>query len=256
MTRKSIKGIYAHAMSAKAGPVEENKNLPAMDAVDIKKPTQPPLKKGAMLMDNVKATVVTKKAMDTGKAMRPFAAVKVLKAEQKELPPQISKATRKPADAYVVFRMHVQNGVMSVVGSKRVQGSLVQHEDIVQGGLTYEVTLNKGRLSIGAVADFGEQRSFARQGGEAGEHVHHITILPSFDFNVKIPGNKIALKDLPKLQISLYKFKEQVPDLKLSLVPLHTQFEKEVREVATLKGIKIASLGKDVKELVKKAIGK
>jgi hypothetical protein len=256
MTRKSIKGIYAHAMSAKAGPVEENKNLPAMDAVDIKKPTQPLLKKGALLMNNAKAIVVTKKAMDTGKAMRPFATAKVLKAEQKELPLQVSKAKRKSTDAYVVFRMHVQNGVMSVVGSKRVEGSLVQQEDIVQAGLAYEVTLNNGRLSIGSVADFGEQRSFARPGGEAGEHVHHVTILPSFNFSVKIPGNKIALKDLPKLQISLYKFKEQIPDLKLSSTPLHTQFEKEVREVATLKGIKIASLNKDVKELVKKAIVK
>jgi hypothetical protein len=148
--------------------------------------------------------------------------------------------------------MHVKNGEMTVVGSKKVDGPLVNYDDLVQSGLTYEATLEDARLAIGSVADFGEQRSYPRPG----EHEHNITILPSFNFNLKIPSGRIAAKDLPRLKISLYRFKEPLIQPKLGMAPIAEQFRREARVVAELDGIRMADLRPDVKETIRKTFAK
>jgi len=259
MTRKTTKGIFGKAMDAKAtDPIIENNKLPRMEAADSKKAEPLPAKsKTVMLMENVKegGASPTRKDLAAGKVMAPFDAKK-----KEKMPPPVGdmkpKATRKQAgEFYLVFRMHVQNGEMTVQGCKRVDSELAKHEDIVQGGLTYEATLQESRLNVASVPDFGEQRSFPRP-DDRGEKGHHITILPSFDFNVRIPGNAITEKDLPKVKVSLYRFKEHVPSIKLNAAPLARQFEKEVRVVAELDGIKTDKMAQDVKAQIKTAFGK
>lgn len=260
MTRKSTKGIFGKAMDAKAiDPVIENNKLPRMEAVDSRKAEPLPKQaKNVLMMGAAKEGdgKPTKKDIAAGKAMGAFDP-----KEKGEMSPPVGdmkpKATRKAAagEFYLVFRMHVQNGEMTVKGCKRVEGELLREEGIVQGGLTYEATLLENRLSIASVPDFGEQRSFPHPEDKA-RAGHHITIMPSFDFNVRIPGQAVAEKDLPKVKVLLYRFKEHVPDLKLNASPLHMQFEKETRVVAALDGITADKMDKEVRAQVKAAFGK
>ncbi|MDF2189033.1 hypothetical protein [Paraflavitalea sp. CAU 1676] len=259
MTRKSTKGIFGKAMDAQAtDPVIENSKLPRMEAVDSKQAAPLPKQaKNALIMGAAKEgdAKATKKDIQAGKAMGAFDP----KEKVKMSPPvgdMKPKATRKTAgDFYLVFRMHVQNGEMTVEACKRVDSELLREEGIVQGGLTYEATLLEQRLSIASVPDFGEQRSFPHPEDKA-RAGHHISILPSFDFNVRIPGDAITEKDLPKVKVLLYRFKEHVPDLKLNSSPLHMQFEKETRVVAELDGITADKMDKAVRAQVKAAFGK
>ncbi|MFD2932324.1 hypothetical protein [Spirosoma flavum] len=251
MSRKSIKGIYSKPMDAFATqPVIENRKLPTMDNASSQNAQWPKLATpNQILMDDARDQPTT------GRKGNQMAAFKA--ADEPSTNPvyadQVPKVTRKPANAgYIVLRMRVQNGVLSVVGSKRVDSQLVNNDSIVQGGLTYEAILENTRLTIGSVPDYGEQRSFPRPG----EHEHHITVMPSFDFNLKMPSDKITMQDLPQLKVSLYRFKEHVPDLKLGVQPLNAQFDKEVRVVAELNGIELSQLKPDVRELVEKAFKK
>lgn len=255
MTRKSVKGVFTQPMNgAASSPVIENSKLPSMDDAISKKEKSKTVKNSKGLMDDAATKKATGKK-STGNFMPPFTPEKRRKRKEAEIiyEDQVAKPTRKLAnESYVVLRMRVQNGAMSVIGSKKVDGVLLTNENPVQGGLTYEASIANARLAIGSVADYGESRSYPRPG----EHEHHITTLPSFDFNVKLPGENVALKDLPILKVSLYRFKELVPDIKLTQLSLEKQFDKEVRVVAELNGIQLAGLDKDVREVIKKTFSK
>jgi len=199
----------------------------------------------------------SKKAMKEGKFMQPVSKQTQREKGEQNYEDQVpKKGRRSDRGSYIAFRMHVQNGVISVTGCKRVNSELAQFEDIVTGGLTYEVVLDARRLSLSSIPDFGEQRSFPRPAGEKGQPGHHITIIPGFDFSVRIPGDNITEKDLPRLKITLYRFKEHLPSLKLTEATLSSQFEKEARPVAQLDGIKVGALPQDVKSAIKRSFAK
>ena len=149
--------------------------------------------------------------------------------------------------------MRVQNGEISLIGSRRVDGTLMEHQDLIQNGITYDAFVKDRRIAIGSIPDFGEQRSFARPNADPSHEGHHITILPSFDFNVKIAADKLAYKDLGALKVSLYRFKEHVHELKLAETPVKDQYEKQTRVVAVMNGININRLKEDVKMALKKS---
>lgn len=261
MPRKSIKGIFSRPMQEEAiEPIIEDSKLPSMDAPGYEKSAKMPSGKGLKLMDKEdsdKAAALSKKGIKEGKLMAPFTKTTQKEKPMEEHEEQKKKTGRNAENAfYIVFRVRVQNGTMTVIGSKRVNSELTRQEEIVTAGLTYEAILNNSRLYVASIPDYGEQRSFPRPEGEPGETGHYITILPSFDLNVRIPGDRIKEKDLPKLQIKLYRFKEHVPSLKLMEEPLHKQFEKEIRVVAELDGINMAALSNDVKAAIKKSFQK
>jgi len=248
MSRKSIRGIYSKPMDATARPIIEDAKLPTMtDAVAT---VQQALARDAntRLMDDAQPPVVdaSKPTMGAFTTDRPD-PIRVIPRIRPDQEPRLIRAA--PDNSYVVLRMRVQNGTMAVIGSKRVEGPLLADEEIVQDGLTYEALLDNNRLSIGSVPDFGEQRSYPRPGTTD----HYVTVLPSFDFNLRVPSEKINLQDLPKLKISLYRFKVPVPDLKLGPQPLRAQLEQEVRVVAELNGIQLTKLPGDVQETVRRA---
>jgi len=256
MKRKNIKGVFSKPMDAKADPVIENNNLPSMPEISQKQPGQiknPPTGKGYMPSASSEKLKVNKNAILKGLHMAPFnqkenqkVKMQVPKEGYEE---QVEKKSRKKNElGYIVLRMRVQNGEISVIGSRKVEGPFLQHENLIQNGLTYEAFLKDSRIAIGSIPDYGEQRSFPRPEGDPSHEGHHITILPSFDFNLKVPIKKITLKDLPAIEVSLYRFKEHVPNLKLTEVPLKTQFTKEVRVVAQMNGIHIEKLHKDIME--------
>jgi hypothetical protein len=248
MNRKSIRGIYSKPMDATARPIIENAKLPAMTDAVAPMQQAPARDANSRLMDDAQPPAVdaSKPTMGAFVVDQP-GPIRVIPRVLPDQEPRLTRAT--PDTSYVVLRMRVQDGKLAVVGSKRVDGPLLAEEEVVQDGLTYEASIDDKRLSLGSVPDFGEQRSYPRPGTTE----HYVTVLPSFDFNLRVPSDKISLQDLPRLKISLYRFKVPVPNLKLGPQPLRAQLDQEVRVVAELNGIQVAKLPPNVQEVVQRA---
>jgi hypothetical protein len=70
--------------------------------------------------------------------------------------------------------------------------------------------------------------------------------MPSYDVDVRIPRAELSLSVLIKLQVSLYRVKEEVKS-PISEKLLRDQFNKELRQVAFLDGININKLSRPLK---------
>jgi hypothetical protein len=85
---------------------------------------------------------------------------------------------------------------------------------------------------------------------------HHVVELPSYEVNVRVPRAAVKAAELPKLEVALFRIKEDLPEEAAAIAaeaPLADQFQKELREVARLKGIKPDKLAKPVADQLKKA---
>lgn len=193
---------------------------------------------------------------DSGKQGRMRAAAKAATAraprvrpDQQE-PSQPQPTARQP-EGYVRLRVRVQDGQLSVVGAKAVEGPLV--EDKLEGALAYEVTLGRKRIAAGAVPDAGEQRSFPDPKGRGEMQGHHVSPLPSYEVPVRIPKEKVSAASLPQVEIALYDLKQPLPVERLKAGAIGPQFKRELREVGRMKGIRPDKLPTRVAEQVRKA---
>jgi hypothetical protein len=153
------------------------------------------------------------------------------------------KGAGRPSERYVRLRMRVKDGKMSIVASHLVEGSLLI-PSTVHGNYVYEVTLGKKRLHLDSIPDLGVKRSFTNLTGIHDETREHITHLTTYEFDIRVPEKDLKEEDLPKINIALYRSKERVTKRTVGLKPLNVQFERELREVARLKGINVKMLKK------------
>lgn len=239
---------------AKASPIVENAKLPEMD--DSTKRKTPP--KGSRLMDDA---VKNEKAMMSGDNkdggfMKP--APKELSTkniaspgkmdEQEELPKAHSKVK---GEGYVRLRLRVTGDKISVVGARTVEGPLVTPEKI-HSGLIYEASYDQKRIGFGWIAEAAESRSFPPPEPAPGQEGHHITELSSFEFNARITKEEFAKANLPDVEVSVYRVKEEPKSKVISSDKLGEQFSRELREVAHLKGINLNKLDDDDKKELQK----
>lgn len=162
------------------------------------------------------------------------------------------QAPRK--DGYVRLQLRVSGKKLSVVGARAVEGPLVQ-ESKLDGDLVYEVALGGRRVSVGSVPDAGVRRSFPAPDGPKEMQGHFISELESFDVAVRVPASDVELSALPKLEIALYRLKEELPRQTLDERPLSEQFGRELREVGRVKGIRPERLAEPFQAELKKALG-
>lgn len=153
------------------------------------------------------------------------------------------------------LRLRVSGDSVTVVGAKAVDGPLSERPTL-QGALAYDVTVGKKRVAAGSIPDVGERRSFPdeRPGASAEQQGHHIAEVSVFEVNVRVPASELTMAALPRVNIRLYRIKEQ-PDLRL-LKPgtLGDQFQRELREVARVRGIDVAKLGAPHAAQLRKAL--
>lgn len=161
--------------------------------------------------------------------------------DQKPPPTRIAatkETTEKEPAGYVRMRLRVQDGEVSVLGAKAVEGPLVEPK--IQGALAYEATLGRRRIAAGAIPDVGEKRSFPAPKARGEQSGHFVTPLESYEINVRVPKEEVSLSSLPRLEVALYRVKEDLPVVHHAAlmrdVPLGVQFDKHVREVGRLKG--------------------
>ena len=154
-------------------------------------------------------------------------------SEQKEAP-----------DGYVRLKIHMEEGKLSVTDVKEVPGPFITQTD-VNLGYNYEVLTDEKSISLGFLPDVGIRRSFANIGIPGLERREYITVLPSFDFFVRVPKNQISEKTLPRMTITVLEVK-QTPDVFLKGVPLTKQTGIISTEIGRMDGIKIDKVPKEV----------
>ncbi len=203
--------------------------------------------------------MAAKPKADTGKAKRMPPVKKGAVRQTKTRPDMIAPKTRAPArrkDGYVRLRVRVtEGGRLKVVGAKAVEGELVEPK--LQGAMAYEATVGGLRVAAGGIADAGEQRSFPDPKAKVPEmEGHHVTELPSYEVTVRVRKDAVKPAELPKLELALYRIKEDLPPEANAIAAearLADEYQRELRPVARLKGIRPDKLPKPVADQVRKA---
>lgn len=161
----------------------------------------------------------------------------------KDLPDQeAARRRRSPAGEegrgrYVRFRVHMEDGALSVVDSHLVDSALLLPATI-HGEYVYEVTDGARLLHADTLPDLGVVRSFADPKGTPEQLRHHVYRQPTYDFDVRVPAHELTRASLPKLEIVLYRAKERAPTRAVvGATPLGVQFAHELREVTRVSGI-------------------
>jgi hypothetical protein len=153
------------------------------------------------------------------------------------LPDQSGLKRTTAAEGYVRLRIHVaEDGETSVVESHYVDSELLQPSTI-HGNFVYEITEGDSRLHLDSIPDLGVFRSFVNPNGPPEQRRHHIYALKTYDFDVRIPARQLASASLPKVAVTLYRFKEVKPHMPVGIHPLHVQYQRELREEASLHGL-------------------
>jgi hypothetical protein len=235
-------------------PVVENAKLPVM----TEKVLRPRLIGGKTLL------MVGAPKPDAGKVGRMAA---VPKARPKVPQPTANRAladmkadpkgvVTAPADGYVRLQLRVSGDQVTVVGAKAVEGPLVQRPEL-HGAVAYDVTLGSKRIAVGSILDLGERRSFPNEDPKAPpeQRGHYISEVPVYDVNIRVPAAEVSVKSLPKLNIRLYRIKEEVDTRLAPPGPLGDHFTRELREIGKVSGIKLEDIAAPSRAQVKKALG-
>jgi hypothetical protein len=245
----SIKFAKKQEMQSDAAEaVSDNPKLPRMDEKELR----PSRIKGAVkLMEEApKPAKGGKDYMAPASKAKPSAK----KGRQPRGDQEARKTARRTPESYLRLRVHVENGEMSVLDVKEVEGPLAM-PDAIPTGFAYEVTLGAKRVAVGSIPDLGTWRGYPRPGGEPGvSGQHHLTPMTEAEFNVRVPRTELSMSALPRTEIALYQVKEEVSDQPLGLSPLDEQFSRELREIARLKGIHVEKLSKPTQKKFRQAL--
>ena len=163
------------------------------------------------------------------------------------------RASKQAKEGYVRLRVLVQNGEMSVVGAKFVEGPLAPMETL-HPGLAYEVTFGSRRVAAGSIPDAGVWRSYPDPLGRVEMQGHHITEVPSYEIAVRVPAEELSMSALPKARITLYRWRGTGHAEPTAGRPLKAQLKGRVETVATLKGIRLSRLSKKAQAEVRRAL--
>jgi hypothetical protein len=182
------------------------------------------------------------------------------RAQRTPLPDQVEKkpaslrsAAAAEEEGYVRMRVRIEDGEMSVQSIKAVEGPLIPHEAL-HGDLAYEVAVGEKRVSSGPIPDVGVNRSFPHPDPAPGQEGHHITTSPTHEFIARVPRGDISLKSLPRVNLRLFRIKEGPLPKAEGTALLGQHFEKELREVSSLRGIKLEDLPKAAQPEARRAL--
>lgn len=148
---------------------------------------------------------------------------------------RVSRAATLAGNSYVRFRVHMEDGEMSVVDSHLVEGELTRPLTL-HGPFAYDVINGDELLHADSLADMAQVRSFADPNGTGITAGHHTQQQDSYDFDVRVPSKFLTPEALPKISIAVHRLKDETRS-PLRDAPLTRQFDREIRLVARVVGI-------------------
>jgi hypothetical protein len=152
------------------------------------------------------------------------------------------------AGGYVRLRLRLDAGRLSLAGARAVAGPLLQPVRL-HAGLACEVTVAGHRVAVDSIPDLGIWRSLPAPGRPGGERQgHHVTELDAFEFQVRVPRGDLPIGSLPDVRVAVYRCKGTAPSEEIGPGPIAEQFRRELREVASVDGVRLWELPADVQE--------
>ncbi|HSK17771.1 MAG TPA: hypothetical protein VK912_01425 [Longimicrobiales bacterium] len=161
--------------------------------------------------------------------------------------------TKGRSEGYLRLRVRLENGSLSIVGAREVEGPLA-FDDSMRGALVYEVRADDRRIGLGSVPDAGEMRSFPSPEPKEGQIGHHVVPLRATEFNIRIRTEDLPPAALDRLSIDVYEMKSVPERPHVSAEPLHKQFTNEARLVARMQGLTPEGLDPRIREDLKRAL--
>ena len=181
-----------------------------------------------------------------------LAGVKKVEAmpDQEELPIE----EQRPETGYVRLRVRVENGAVSVVGIRTVEGPLSAAEKL-HNDLSYEITRGQRLIAAGSIPDPRVMRGFPNPHGPPEQEAHSIVESPNYEFNVRIPRQEFSsYRALRQLRINVYRVKGNVPSSPITAEPLGIRFGHELRMVAQLDSIREENLPEALREDLRRVL--
>jgi len=164
---------------------------------------------------------------------------------------QIARSSRgksvKGREQYIRLRIRVHNDRMSVIDTHLVDGPLGQTQTF-SGMNAYEITVGDRLLHAGALPDVGVQRSYVNPYGPPEQQGHSFTERPIFEFTARVPAHEVSNETIGDITVRLYRLKEEARTERLGSVPLAQQFQREIRQVAQLKGLPPSVLPEEIEK--------
>jgi hypothetical protein len=243
-----------------APPVVEDAKLPRMGEGDVK-PQR--IGRGMQFMpDDLKP--------DAGKRNRmkpmPRGGGRSARASQAPVPDQERPPpSRRPAEpngpdddaddsnGYLRLRILVSDGELSLQGITFVEGPLVETAEL-HPGLAYEVTLGGRRIALGEIPDAGVWRSYPDQEGRPAMQGHHITELTSYQIAVRVRVEALSASSLSRMLVTLYRWQAPGPSARVGPTPLKAQFKGRLREIGSLKGVRLERLPRATQTAVRQVL--
>jgi hypothetical protein len=244
MSKSNQKESRPSRQSSEESPIIEDPRLPKMDEHSnrpkrirgkiMRMPLNPsPSKGGKKLMDAVPVDIEGQEGT--------FESTEIEYGKQEERKVGTKKeSSRQEGEGYLRLHLRVQDGQMSLLEVRKVDGPLLMENEI-DSKLVYEAALPSKRIALGSIIDVGVNRSYPNPEGVPGQEGHFFIDLPSFEFDARIPAKGLSSRDLPKVEIAVYRVKGPVRKT-AGEKSLAVDLGNELREVARLKGISLKSL--------------
>jgi hypothetical protein len=162
-----------------------------------------------------------------------------------------------PSAGYVRLRLRLDGGGLSVIGARAVAGPLLQPLRL-HAGLACEVLVEGRRVAVDSIPDLGVWRALPAPAadGAAGQRAgHRVTELDAFEFQVRVPRDDLPLACLPAVRVAVYRCKGDAPSEPIGPGSLAEQFGRELREVASLEGVRLWELDGEVQEELRNQLG-
>lgn len=155
-------------------------------------------------------------------------------------------------EGYVRLQVRVEDGEMSVVDVKTVEGPLVAPGKVA-GELIYEVTRGERPVTADTVIASSVRRSYPPPDEP---EAHHTEVpMSELEFAVRIPRKELTEDALSEFGIGLYRTKDSLQRPVGDEEPLAAQFDRELREVARLDSIRLEQLDETVRDQLRAALG-
>jgi hypothetical protein len=244
-------------------PVVEDAKLPRMGEGDVK-PRR--IGRGMRFMtDDSKPDVGKRNRMKpmprggkrSGRALQaPFPEQEGPSTSRRSGAPDVSDGPDDVADdskGYLRLRILVSDGELSLSGITFVEGPLLETEEL-HPGLAYEVTLGSRRIAIGEIPDAGVWRSYPDPEGRPAMQGHHITELVSYEIAVRVRVEALTASSLSRLLVTLYRWQAPVPSARVGPTPLKAQFKGRLREIGSLKGVRLERLPRATQTAVRRVL--
>lgn len=246
--RRVSSGVGEPRQGTTTEPFVEHSDLPRMGEQDL---APRPIRGQVRLMDDSGATGVTGGRGEMSSAPNGLGPEPPTTGDHPPQEPVASRAAAGDSGGYMRLHLRVDDGAMSVVAAKYVPGPLAAPAPM-QGGLAYEVSLGQEQLGAGDVPDPGVRRGLVSP--DAPERGHHVVEVPSYEFTVRIPVERLSRVNLPDVQVTVYRLDASQVIHATNAQPLQAQTGHVVEEVARLNGIRMEELPTDARNNIEQAL--